>query len=326
MYTSGMISRRQLVIGSVSAAILRGAALTSKERVDRTLKNDDIDRTPFTFWHHFLDETRPGEEHARSTLLFHEKFHTDLVKVMSDYPYPKPPGEWTEARVEENPFPQQIRALEVIREGLGGSAYFVETLFNPWYVAEKLSSREKVMALKDENPQKLLDLMEVLAKSEANHARRAVRAGAAGIFLAIQNAQAGFLTEEDYAKFSEPFDKIVLQAVSSAPLNTLHLHTDAAHGDHLYMDRFLKGWPAAAINYSLFTKIPIEQVRAKYPGLIMAGLDERNYRKLSNFDLKRQWMTARKGAAKKFLLAPGCSVPNDSSDEELLRLPRLFGA
>ena len=321
-----MISRRQLVIGSAAAALVRGATLTSKERVDRTLRNDEVDRTPFTFWHHFLDDSRPGEEHARSTLMFHEKFHTDLVKVMSDYAYPKPAGEWTEPRTEDNPFPQQIRALEVIREGLGGSAYFVETIFNPWYVAEKLSSRQQVMALKDEKPQKLLDAMEVFAKSEANHARRAVRAGAAGIFLAIQNAQEGFLTEEDYAKFSEPFDKMVLQAVSTAPLNVLHLHTDASFGDRLYMDRFLKGWPAAAINYSLYTKTSVEQLRAKYPGLILAGLDERNYRKLSNFDLKRQWMSARKGAAKKLLLAPGCSVPNDSTDEELLRLPRLFGA
>ena len=321
-----MISRRQLVIGSAAAAVLRGATLTSKERVDRTLKNDEVDRTPFTFWHHFLDEGRPGEEHARSTLLFHEKFHTDLVKVMSDYAYPKPAGDWSEPRVEDNPFPQQIRALELIREGLGGSAYFVETIFNPWYVAEKLSSRQQVMALKQENPQKLLDAMEVFAKSEANHARRAVRAGAAGVFLAIQNAQEGFLTEDDYARFSEPFDKMVLQAVSTAPLNILHLHTDASFGDHLYMDRFLKGWPATGINYSLFTKIGVEQVRAKYPGLIMAGLDERNYRKLTNFDIKRQWVIARKGAAKKLLLSPGCSVPNDSTDEELLRLSRLFGA
>jgi len=321
-----MLSRRQFVIASAAATVLRGASLTSKERVDHALKGEDVDRIPFTFWHHFLDDSKPGEDHARSTLLFHERFHTDLIKVMSDYAYPKPAGQWFEPRVEDNPFPRQIRALELIRDGLAGSAYFLETIFNPWYVAEKLSSREQVMALKTEQPQKLLDALDVIAKSEANHARRAVRAGAAGIFLAIQNAQAGFLSEEDYIKFSEPFDKMVLEAVPSAPLNTLHLHTDASFGDHLYLDRFLKGWSATAINYSLFTKIAPEQLRAKYPGVIMTGLDERNYRQLQNPDLKRQWMTARKAAGAKFILAPGCSVPNDSTDEELLRLPKLFGA
>lgn len=322
-----MLSRRHFLLASAAApALLRGAALTSKERVDHALKGEDVDRIPFTFWHHFLDDSKPAEDHAKSTLAFHDRFHTDLIKVMSDYQYPKPSGQWTEPRIEDNPFPRQIRALELIRDGLGGNAYFLETIFNPWYVAEKLSSREQVMALKNEQPQKLLDVLEVLAKSEANHARRSVRAGAAGIFLAIQNAQAGFLSEEDYVKFSEPFDKIVLEAVASAPLNTLHLHTDASFGDHLYLDRFVKGWPAAAINYSMFTKIAPEQLRARYSGVIMAGLDERNYRQLSNPDLKRQWLSARKGAGTRFILAPGCSVPNDSSDEELLRLPKLFGA
>jgi len=322
-----MATRRHFLLASAAVpAILRGASLTSRERVDRAVKGDDVDRIPFTFWHHFLDDAKPGEDHARSTLAFHERFHTDLVKVMSDYPYPKPSGAWNELRVEDNPFPRQIRALELIKEGLGGSTYFVETIFNPWYVAEKLSSREQVMALKNDQPQKLLDALEVIAKSEANHARRSIRAGAAGIFLAIQNAQGGFLTEEDYLKFSEPFDKMVLEAVPSAPLNTLHLHTDAHFGDHLYIERFYRGWPATVINYSLFTKIAPEQLRARYSGVIMTGLDERNYRQLTNPDLKKQWLSARKGAGSKFVLAPGCSVPNDSTDEELLRLPKLLAA
>jgi len=322
-----MLTRRHFLLASAAApALLRGASLTSRERVDRAVKGDDVDRIPFTFWHHFLDDSKPGEDHARSTLAFHDRFHTDLVKVMSDYAYPKPAGAWNELRLEDNPFPRQIRALELIKDGLGGNTYFVETIFNPWYVAEKLSSREQVMALKDEQPQKLLDALEVIAKSEASHARRSIRAGSAGIFLAIQNAQAGYLTEEDYVKFSEPFDKIVLEAVPSAPLNTLHLHTDAHFGDHLYVERFYKGWPATVINYSMFTKIAPEQLRARYSGVIMTGLDERNYRQLANLDLKKQWLSARKGAGSKFILAPGCSVPNDSTDEELQRLPKLLAA
>jgi uroporphyrinogen decarboxylase len=322
-----MLTRRHFLLASAAApAILRGSSLTSKERVDRALKGEDVDRIPFTFWHHFLDDSKPAEDHARSTLAFHERFHTDLVKVMSDYPYPKPAGEWTSLKVEDNPFPRQVRALELVKEGLGGNTHFVETIFNPWYVAEKLSSREQVMTLKSEQPQQLLDALEVIAKSEANHARRSIRAGAAGVFLAIQNAQAGYLTEEDYVKFSEPFDKIVLEAVPSAPLNTLHLHTDAHFGDHLYIERFYRGWPAAVINYSMFTKIAPEQLRARYSGVIMTGLDERNYRQLANLDLKKQWLSARKGAGSKFILAPGCSVPNDSTDEELLRLPKLLAA
>src|SRR5262245_15203507 len=317
-----MLSRRNLLLASAAAATLRGAALSSKERVDRALKGEDADRSPFTFWYHFLDFSKPGEDHARSTLAFHEKFHTDLVKVMSDYPYPKPKAEWWVLKEEKNPFPQQIIALEKIRDGLQGKAYFVETLFNPWKVAENLSSVEEVRRLQHEKPQALLDALEVIAKSESNHARRSVAAGAAGVFLAIQNANDGIQTQADYAKFSEPFDKMILEAVQSAPLNVLHLH-----GDKVYLDRFYQGWAASAINYSAHgTGVAIAKVREKYPGVILGGLDEVNYRKLVPLDLKRQWMQAKTAAGRKFILTPGCSVPNDSMDEELLRLPKMFGA
>lgn len=317
-----MVTRRNLLLGTAAAAILRGATMTSKERVDRALKGQDVDRTPFSFWHHFLDTTVPGEQHARSTLEFHEKFHTDLVKVMSDYPYPKPKGEWYKLREEKNPFPQQIVALEKIRDGLKGQAYFVETLFNPWKVAENLSSADEVRKLQHEKPQVLLDALEAIANSEANHAKLSIAAGAAGVFVSIANAQDGYMTQDDYAKFSEPFDHMIFDAVRNAPLNVLHLH-----GDKVYLDRFYNGWAASAINYSAHgTKVPVAQVRAKYSGVILSGLDEVNYRKLTPADIKRQWADARKSAVPKFILTPGCSVPNDSTDEELLQLPKMFGA
>ena len=67
-------------------------------------------------------------------------------------------------------------------------------------------------------------------------------------------------------------------------------------------------------------------MRKKYPGVILGGLDEVNFRKLSEADLKRQYESARAAAGKKFILAPGCSVPNESAPAELSRLPQLLGA
>lgn len=296
--------------------------MTHTERVDRALRGADVDRPPFTFYYHFGLQEFPGDRHAKATLEFHRKFHTDLVKVMSDFPYPKPEGNWYQLQVVDNPFPEQIKALELIRDGLAGSAYFIETVFNPWNQAEKISSSEEVMRLKQEQPQALLDALEVIAKSEANHARRAVEAGAAGIFLAIANAQDGILTQEDYAKFSEPFDRMVLEAVPSAPLNTLHLH-----GGKVYLDRFYKGWPAAVCQYSTHaTGVPVAAVRSNFNGVIMGGLDEVNFRSLTEAQLREQWQAAQEAAGRRFILAPGCSVPNETKDEELARLVKLLGA
>src|SRR5579871_3748670 len=228
-----MLTRRQFVYLTASAAVA-AVKLTSKQRVDRALDGRDVDRSPFSFWHHFGLEKQPGDRHAQATLDFHRQFHTDLVKVMSDYPYPKSAGKWYELKVVDTPFPEQLRALELIRSGLGNQAYFVETIFNPWNVAEKLSSKEEVQRLKTENPKALETALEVIAESEANHARKAIAAGAAGIFLAIANAQDDIMSQDDYGRFSEPFDRLVLDAVSGARLNILHLH-----GDKVYLSRFV---------------------------------------------------------------------------------------
>ena len=326
-----MIARRQFLhtsLTTLAAAALappawaspQAASLSSRERVDRALAGTDVDRPPLTLWHHFGLEAKGPAAHAEATLAFHRRFGTDLVKVMSDFPYPKPAaGSWFELREEARPFPAQLEALGAIAKGLDGKAHFVETIFNPWNVAEKLSSPAAVQQLKREQPQQLLDALAVIARSEANHARQAVAAGASGLFLAIANAQPAILTAEEYARFSEPFDRIVLDAVRSAPLNVLHLH-----GDHVYLDRFY-GWPAAAINYSAHgTKVAIKDVRARYVGVILGGIDEVGYRSLPAATLKTQADAARAQAGAKFLLAPGCSVPNDATPEELARLRAVF--
>jgi uroporphyrinogen decarboxylase len=309
-----MVTRRALLFTAAAAATHAQPKMTARERVDRASRGQAADRVPFTYWYHFGLEKEPPEKFAAATLSFHKRLRTDLVKVMSDFPYP------TDASaVHDNPYPAQIRALDIIRDGLGGEAHFVETIFNPWNVAEKLTSKDEVQRLRRDEPQKLLDMLERIGKSQANHARRAVQTGASGVFLAIANAQHGVLTPDEYRKFSEPFDRMVLDAVSSAPLNILHLH-----GDKVYLNGFTSHrWPAAAVNYSAHgTGVSIADFRTRFSGVIMGGLDEVNFRQLTRGDLLKQTKTAREAAGSRFILAPGCSVPNDTSDEELLRLNR----
>src|SRR5437868_12414400 len=154
-----MLRRNFLTCAAASSARVAfgRAALSRKERVDRALAGQEVDRPPFTFWHHFGLKT--AETHATRTLEFHRLYHTDLVKVMSDFPYPKPSGRWYELKVNPDPFPDQIRALKLIRDGLNGDAYMIETVFNPWNVAQKLSSKEELLHLKDQNPQAVLDAL-----------------------------------------------------------------------------------------------------------------------------------------------------------------------
>ena len=315
-----MVHRRAF-LAATTAFIVRGAApMTSKDRVNLVLQGKTPDRAPFSFWHHFHDEKLPGIKHASATLDYQRKFRLDLVKVMSDYPYPKGSGkQWYELKEVQSPFPEQLSALELIRDGLAGQKYFVETVFNPWNQATKLSTKEEVQRLMHEKPQALLDALEVIAKSQANHAKAALEAGAAGIFLAIDNAQAGILTPSEYRKFSEPFDRMILAAAQGVPLNTLHLH-----GERVHLDLFWKGWPASVIQYSAHgTKVPLAEARKKYAGVLMGGLDEESVVTGTKEEALAEYARA-KAAAPKWICAPGCSVPDDSTDANQLRLSKVL--
>ena len=69
------------------------------------------------------------------------------------------------------------------------------------------------------------------------------------------------------------------------------------------------------------------EVRSQFPSWVIAGgIDEVNYRKLTPEELRRQWQAAAQVAGRKFILTPGCSVPTDSTGEELAKLPDLLHA
>jgi hypothetical protein len=114
---------------------------------------------------------------------------------------------------------------------------------------------------------------------------------------------------------------MVLDAAKGAPLNILHLH-----GPKVYVPRFLKGWDAV-MHYSTHeTGLAFSKARAQFGGVLMGGVDQRPYRTVTVEQLKQQIATARKEAGARFILAPGCSVPDDSTSSEVARLGASLGA
>lgn len=141
------------------------------------------------------------------------------------------------------------------------------------------------------------------------------------MLLAVANALAAEMTPEDYRKFSLPFDRRILEALAGAKLNFLHVHVEPP-----YLG-FFEGLPAPVFNYSLHVSgIPIADVRKRFSTVIAGGINEVNYRKLTAEEMRAQWKAAAQAAGPKYILTPGCSVPNDSTKEELSRLPQVLGA
>lgn len=309
-----------------------------KERVDRALRGQEVDRPPFTFYHHYKRPTAVQE--AQDHLDFHRTYKTDIVKVMNDFSYPQSTtGKWYELKPLDSPYPNQLATLKYVRDGLNGDAYFIDTIYGPYMTAMILyqsqaqfaklpqseeTTDEQIRSLHEfqqQNPDGWHTALEAITQSTINHIRHAKQIGASGALVSVFNAESKFGSVEDYRKYTRPYDKRVFEALADTRLTVLHLH----YLERPYIDVF-KDFDAPVIQYSVKTSgIAISQIRQHYAQPILGGVDEIDYRKLTSADIRRQWTEARRQAGAKYIAAPGCSVPNDSTPEELARFPQALG-
>ena len=311
--------------------------LTHKERVDRTLLAQDVDRPPFTFYRHY---NRPSPQlEADDHLNFHRTYKTDIVKVMNDFDYPKSTTDkWYELKPLDSPYPEQLNTLQLIRDGLNGDAYFIDTLYGPYMTAmilfrsqpqfaklQQFEAENEIMgALHDfqkQHPDEWHTALEAITQSTINHIHRSKAIGASGALVSVFNAHSSYGPVADYQLYSRPYDKRVSDALADTKLTFLHLH----NLDQTYLDQF-KDFNLPVIQYSVKTSgIPISEVRKLYSQTIAGGVDEINFQNLTTEQIREQWKAAREVAGKKYIATPGCSVPNASTPDELARFPRALG-
>jgi uroporphyrinogen decarboxylase len=337
MTLMGISRRRFLATGALLSPWLMAkdqaagqvrSQMSKTARMKAALQGDRVDRLPFTYWHHFGLEKLPGEKHAEATIAFYRKFDVDLLKVMSDFAYPVPEHlekiqaseDWERLEPVKSPFPEQIKALRLIDKELKGQAPFVETIFQSWTVAEKLSSKKAVSKLKDDDPKLLKKVLRAISESQANHARLALEAGAAGIFLAVAAADHFVMDSQEYLRLVRESDLMILDAVKDKGyLNILHVHGKKPHLDTLVT------YPVQVMNYSIQeTGIHLNAMRRRFTGTLMGGLNEGEIASQTEEELGDDIREAGDAMQKRrLILSPGCSVPNDIADVPLLTVREL---
>ena len=343
------MKRRDFLSGAAAAAgfalskpALAGksgsAVLSHKERVDKALLGQDVDRPPYTFYRHYGRPTARLE--AQDHLELHRTYKTDIVKVMNDFEYPKSTtGKWHELKPLDSPYPKQLETLRLVRDGLNGDAYFIDTLYGPYMTAmilfqsqPQFANRKKSDELETQqikslgefqkqNPDAWHGALDAITQSTINHIRKSKEIGASGALVSVFNAESKFGSVEDYQKYTRAYDKRVFDALAETKLTVLHLH----FLERPYLDQF-KDFNAPVLQYSVkVSGIPISEVRQKYSQPIFGGVDEIDYRKLTTEQIRTQWTEAKSQAGAKYIAAPGCSIPNDSTPGELAHFPKSLG-
>ena len=309
------------------------AALSGEERVRRALAFADLDRPPYSFWSHFPGIDLDPEALVETTIGFVNELDLDFVKAMSNgfycvedwgvvVDYSDIPsggaaravtmpvvetGDWARiARLAPDApaLGRELRHLTGLTAAFGGRKPVLATVFSPLTVAHKMAGDALERDIQA-NPQLVLDALERIALTMADFTRTALATGCAGVFFAVQDADPAIFDDAAYAKFGEPFDRIVLDAAAAAWFNVVHMH-----GERILFDR-LKTYPVSALNWHIGEAEPHVGAYRKAGGRkpIVGGLRRGGLTKCDIASVKADLdqLTADTGG-KGILISPGCVI------------------
>ena len=312
--------------GRRSADAFRFEEMSRTERVMAAVRGEPVDRLPVCFWHHFQPEGS-GRALAEATLrFFDETFDLDIAKVMPDLPYPFPrrsiqrPNDWRLLepidRDRSRYFTQRAETVAVLRDELGDDTPIIVTVFSP--LAEALyfaADRDRFFAHAQEAPTVVHEALSTIAENLRAHIRDVIDAGADGVFLALQGCSTATMPEAQYREFGRPYDLIALQGAINGWLNVLHVHGER----DLMFDQVLD-YPVQVLSWSDRLAGPsLREARGMTSKCLMGGWHE--FGALSNGPEEKILEEAQDAVAqtggRKFILANGCSVPDDTDDRWL---------
>lgn len=290
--------------------------MNKKELVDNVLQGRPVAYPPLSMWYHFGVQHADGQAIAKTTLDYFRHYDFDFLKVMNDYFYPCPEGLDTVRtkadlkrlapfQPEQTQWRQQFKALRIIQDSLKDEAYFLDTVFDPWQSLNRNLAAENLGYLMDNEPQALLDALDVIADNLIAYCKISLQIGAAGIFLSIP-AGAEILTRDQFLKFVKPFACKLLESIQGlGPMTTLHVH-----GKELFFDDVLD-MPAPIFNW--WDRGPdgpsMQSVLPKIKGCVMGGIDQTLVARRTRSFLKQHVEEALDlGGRERFLLANGCSI------------------
>jgi uroporphyrinogen decarboxylase len=299
------------------------------ERLTAAVGGGKADRTPVSFWYHFRLPHPSGEPLAEAETAFARKYDPDFLKVMHDLWLDLPdgmtriedPADWEKLRRIDprgGNFAEQLKTLDLLRRNLSDEMPIIDTVFNPFAAANKLCGKNIMDHYRD-NPKAVKHGLEAIALSLADYCRAWIEDGGIGIFYALDGAMPSFMPADEYAEVFMPLDRLILEAaMEKGPFNFLHLH-----GVGVYFD-ILHDLPCHAVNWASRTTYPsLSEARKTHKGCIADGVDEVTIAEKTPAEVTAESLASiAEAGAEGFILTPGCAVPTETPEENLLAMRR----
>ncbi len=289
---------------------------------------EEAEAPPVLLWKHFrLDDPWAL---ARRTVEFQRRHRLAAAKLMPDIPLLFP--DFSLSSFEQisqlrrlaparglGRVPDYLRAVELTRRLLEPADVLLVTLFSPLGLVGLWSGPPGLRQL-EAAPRALAHrVLWALGEFCSDVAAAVLEAGADGVYYSCWGQDV--LSPESYSELGVPYDLAGLAGAAGAEFRLLHVHgaLDRDWGRYAAYPVQLVGWSEQA------SRLRLEGAGAELPGKLLMGGIEEAWGEGSPERARARALELRAHFGSRFLLAPGCSLPDDTSDDDLELMRGLAG-
>ncbi|MCF6278384.1 MAG: hypothetical protein L3J16_06520 [Anaerolineales bacterium] len=329
---------------------------THRELLKAALGGEKTFRPPIALWRHFPVDDQSAEWLAAATIHYQRTYDFDLVKVTPSSSYclqdwgatdawegnPEGTRRYTQ-RVIQQPqdweklplltpsathLARQLACLRLIRAELGPETPLVQTIFSPLAQAKNLVGGDRLIVHIRKYPEAVQKGLATIAETT----RRFVKAMLAdkgiaidGIFYAVQHAQAGLLTLDEYDTFGLPADQHATESAGRLWCNILHLH-----GSEVYFNLVTRNTPLGTyfpiINWhDRETPPTLTEARNQAKQTFCGGLSRKTMVLGTPEEIRAEARSAlAQTNAQRFILGTGCVVPVTAPHGNIMAARQAF--
>lgn len=303
--------------------------MTKKQRVLAVLRGEQPDHTPVGFSLHFPADQNAGEAGVQAHLRFFRETDTDLVKIMNENLVP---AQGTIARPEDwrciAPIHRdtdfircQLDFTKTILDQYPGDGYSLGTLHgitaSSIHPIEQVygydGSRTLLVEHLREKEGPVLDAMKRIAEGMCQLAWGYREAGVDGVYYAALGGEPRWFTDEEFARWVEPFDRLILSEIRKAGLGVfLHICKD-----RLAMERYRGyGELCDVVNWGVYeAPLTLEEGQKLFPGkVLMGGLPNRSGVMTDGSKeqlIRKAQRLIRQFGPSGFILGADCTLPTE---------------
>jgi uroporphyrinogen decarboxylase len=320
--------------------------MSKRERLDRVLSGEDVDRLPISLWRHFYVEETAAAPLAERLVRWHRRFDFDFLKinVRAQYhselwgaayryfaqehqkPQPVAPAVSScsdfaalERRdVEDWPLGEMLDVVRLLRRELGSDDVLLMTVFNPMSVAHDLcGGAAELAAAIGEDPASVHRGLRAITDTFHEFTLALLDEGCDGLFLATTHvATAANFTLEQVEEFGRPYDLEILDAASGAFMNMLHVCKSRAYV------RELADYPVRAINWDSGdpTNPSLAEMRSASGGkALVGGLSQHLFAEPGGGPklVAELGEACRQVAGRPLVVGSTCTIPTETIDANI---------